>query len=82
MEDGATNGRAWPLADADLTNSVSFSKLNNSLSARAIKQALIHLLFKQILELVQQAVQYKQLKKGANEGHLHCIFERHLIGTS
>lgn len=33
--------KAWPLADADLTNS--------------------------ILELVQQAGQYKQLKKGANE---------------
>ncbi|KAF8809056.1 snRNP subunit [Phlegmacium glaucopus] len=37
----ATNGRAWPRADANLTNS--------------------------ILELVQQASQYKQLKKGANE---------------
>jgi len=33
--------KAWPLADADLTNS--------------------------ILDLVQQASQYKQLKKGANE---------------
>jgi len=36
-----TRGKAWPLADADLTNS--------------------------ILDLVQQASQYKQLKKGANE---------------
>ncbi|KAG5638971.1 RNA binding protein snu13 [Sphagnurus paluster] len=36
-----TKSKAWPLADADLTNS--------------------------ILELVQQAGQYKQLKKGANE---------------
>jgi len=36
-----SRGKAWPLADADLTNS--------------------------ILELVQQASQYKQLKKGANE---------------
>jgi len=36
-----SRGKAWPLADADLTNS--------------------------ILELVQQAGQYKQLKKGANE---------------
>ncbi|KAJ8473569.1 hypothetical protein ONZ45_g10047 [Pleurotus djamor] len=35
------HGKAWPLANADLTN--------------------------QILELVQQAGQYKQLKKGANE---------------
>jgi len=34
-------GKAWPLADAELTNS--------------------------ILELVHQAVDYKQLKKGANE---------------
>lgn len=81
MEDGATNGRAWPLADADLTNTVSFPRLNNTLNAKAIEQALIHLLFKQILDLVQQAGQYKQLKKGANEGHLPCIFERHLIGT-
>ncbi|KAF9053053.1 50S ribosomal protein L30e-like protein [Panaeolus papilionaceus] len=40
MADSA-HGRAWPLADAQLTN--------------------------QILELVQQAGQYKQLKKGANE---------------
>ncbi|KAF6763848.1 50S ribosomal protein L30e-like protein [Ephemerocybe angulata] len=38
----ADHGKAWPLADADLTN--------------------------QILEVVQQAGQYKQLKKGANEG--------------
>ncbi|KAJ7632853.1 50S ribosomal protein L30e-like protein [Roridomyces roridus] len=37
----AERGKAWPLAEADLTNS--------------------------ILELVQQASQYKQLKKGANE---------------
>ncbi|KAJ7510113.1 50S ribosomal protein L30e-like protein [Mycena galericulata] len=36
-----SRGKAWPLAEADLTNS--------------------------ILELVQQAGQYKQLKKGANE---------------
>ncbi|KAF8350449.1 50S ribosomal protein L30e-like protein [Amanita rubescens] len=35
------HGKAWPLADADLTNS--------------------------ILDLVQQAGTYKQLKKGANE---------------
>ncbi|KDQ60925.1 hypothetical protein JAAARDRAFT_55658 [Jaapia argillacea MUCL 33604] len=36
-----TRGKAWPLAEAELTN--------------------------QILDLVQQASQYKQLKKGANE---------------
>jgi len=36
-----TRGKAWPLAEEDLTNS--------------------------ILDLVQQAGQYKQLKKGANE---------------
>ncbi|KAJ7286060.1 putative SNU13-component of the U4/U6.U5 snRNP [Mycena rebaudengoi] len=36
-----SRGKAWPLAEAELTNS--------------------------ILELVQQASQYKQLKKGANE---------------
>ncbi|KAF8652368.1 hypothetical protein AX16_004397 [Volvariella volvacea WC 439] len=36
-----SKGKAWPLADAELTNS--------------------------ILELVQQATSYKQMKKGANE---------------
>ncbi|KAJ7582937.1 snRNP subunit [Mycena floridula] len=39
--DTEERGKAWPLASADLTNS--------------------------ILDLVQQATQYKQLKKGANE---------------
>ncbi|EIN06574.1 snRNP and snoRNP protein Snu13 [Punctularia strigosozonata HHB-11173 SS5] len=36
-----SKGKAWPLADADLTN--------------------------QIMDLVEQASSYKQLKKGANE---------------
>ena len=41
MSDGTVNPKAFPLADAALTN--------------------------QILDLVQQASHYKQLKKGANE---------------
>src|SRR5262245_31909328 len=41
------NPRAFPLADANLANT--------------------------ILELVQQAVHYKQLKKGANEGRSPCL---------
>ena len=51
-------GKAWPLADADLTNSVRpfVSRFG---------RGLMHF---QILELVQQASLYKQLKKGANEG--------------
>ena len=54
------HGKAWPLADADLTNSVS----------KPISPPPLHSEFRflQILELVQQAGQYKMLKKGANEG--------------
>ncbi|KAG7448014.1 NHP2/L7aE family protein [Guyanagaster necrorhizus] len=40
-DDAGGKGKAWPLADPELTNS--------------------------ILDLVQQATDYKQLKKGANE---------------
>ena len=46
MAESASNPKAFPLADAELTV--------------------------EILDLVQQAVNYKQLKKGANEGELHC----------
>ena len=58
MEDD-TKGKAWPLADAVLTDRVrrllaTFSGIPNRLP--------------QILDLVQQASNYKQLKKGANEG--------------
>ncbi|KAI0372943.1 NHP2/L7aE family protein [Pilatotrama ljubarskyi] len=41
MSDADTKAKAWPLADAELTNS--------------------------ILDLVERASQFKQLKKGANE---------------
>ncbi|KAF9053948.1 NHP2/L7aE family protein [Hymenopellis radicata] len=41
MDEQEERGKAWPVADAELTNS--------------------------ILELVQQANRYKQVKKGANE---------------
>ncbi|CAE6467094.1 unnamed protein product [Rhizoctonia solani] len=44
------NPKAFPLADANLTN--------------------------QILDLVQQAGQYKQLKKGANEGKFSSTLNR------
>ncbi|CAG8514385.1 12387_t:CDS:2 [Racocetra fulgida] len=56
MATATINPKAFPLADAELTN--------------------------QILDLVQQAMHYKQLKKGANEGKFACAFgpnfERHL----
>lgn len=69
-----TRGKAWPLADEPLANSVRFSlprerKLSPDhcvycfFSGRAV-------CFQKILDLVQQAGQYKQLKKGANEGLL------------
>lgn len=60
-------GKAWPLADAELTNSVNscdcfvfLIRLNTG----------FFVCLEQILDLVQQAGQYKQLKKGANEGTL------------
>jgi U4/U6 small nuclear ribonucleoprotein SNU13 len=52
-------GKAWPLADEGLTNSVSFLKSSSLMTDFMVSQ---------ILDLVQQAGQYKQLKKGANEG--------------
>ncbi|KAG6856462.1 RNA binding protein snu13 [Tephrocybe sp. NHM501043] len=50
--------KAWPLAEADLTNQVC---------GIVVLHLNIHIQIGQILELVQQAGQYKQLKKGANE---------------
>ena len=55
-----TKGKAWPLADAVLTDQV-----------RKLLRPLVNLTtLPQILDLVQQASNYKQLKKGANEGKL------------
>ncbi|KAL0946737.1 hypothetical protein HGRIS_012916 [Hohenbuehelia grisea] len=53
--------KAWPLADAELTNSV---RLFSQIDSRIFLTVSPY----QILELVQQANQHKQLKKGANEG--------------
>lgn len=55
----AQKEKAWPIADANLTNQV-----------RCLSSAQAHSYFNkhQILDLVQQASQYNQLKKGANEG--------------
>jgi U4/U6 small nuclear ribonucleoprotein SNU13 len=58
-------GKAWPLADEILTNSVSFSFILDSCVTIAYVTDTV---VSQILDLVQQAGQYKQLKKGANEG--------------
>ncbi|KAH7889558.1 50S ribosomal protein L30e-like protein [Phlebopus sp. FC_14] len=52
-------GKAWPLADEILTNSVKLTSRSESLIFMTCSL--------QILDLVQQAGQYKQLKKGANE---------------
>ena len=49
MAESASNPKAFPLADAELTVT--------------------------ILDLVQQAVNYKQLKKGANEGEMHTTMQ-------
>ena len=51
--------KAWPIAPAALTNSVRLRKI-------IAYTFLIH--FFQIMDLVQQAADYKQVKKGANEG--------------
>lgn len=63
--DGTDNidARAWPRAGPELTNSVGFSCCEQRNHDEPYQ-----LLFKQILELVQQASQYQQVKKGANEG--------------
>ena len=55
-----TRGKAWPLADAVLTDQVG-----NLLGFLVDLNRL-----SQILDLVQQASNYKQLKKGANEGEI------------
>ncbi|KAL6624021.1 ribonucleoprotein-associated protein [Neocallimastix sp. 'constans'] len=52
----AVNPKAFPLADAALTNS--------------------------ILDLVQQASHYKQLKKGANEEYVYMCFKKDTINKS
>jgi hypothetical protein len=61
MADSEVRGKAWPLAEADLTNSVRYFIYIGA-------DSLLRCLYSQILELVQQASLYKQLKKGANEG--------------
>lgn len=60
MAETESHGKAWPLADADLNNSVRI--IASVDSTRFEKIAC------QILDLVQQARNYNQLKKGANEG--------------
>ena len=57
--------KVWPAADPDLTNSVG-AMFNNDWETKFDSQTGI-----QILDLVQQATSYKQVKKGANEG---CSF--------
>ncbi len=61
MADSETKAKAWPLADANLNNKVRFSILLPVRDFRYQHPA-------QILDLVERAQQYKQLKKGANEG--------------
>lgn len=59
------DARALPLADEALTNQVRPDR------ARFYAPILFLTLSVQILDLVQQASSYKQLKKGANEGTMH-----------
>lgn len=62
MADSSPHGKAWPPASAQLNNQVFFFSGCHTrlLTPRSFAN--------QILELVNQATQYKQLKKGANEG--------------
>jgi hypothetical protein len=57
-------GKAWPLAGADLTNQVRLRILASSGARGSLSSAPRP----QIMDLVQQASNYKMLKKGANEG--------------
>ena len=59
-------GKAWPVANATLTNQASKTRFCNTTPKLIRKYACLDGI--QILDLVQQASQYKQLKKGANEG--------------
>ena len=59
------NPKAFPLADAALTNQVRpWLSLMRRLTPFRADDSSMHL---QILDLVQQASHFKQLKKGANE---------------
>ena len=62
MSDPTTRGKAWPLAPADLNNQVRTPTLLLEVTTFPKPH------YVQILDLVQQASTYKQLKKGANEG--------------
>ena len=67
MSDDDWDPRASPLADEALTNQVRLAALSLYRYPAVI---LVCLVFPKILDLVQQAVSYKQLKKGANEGNI------------
>lgn len=69
MSESQNQSKAWPLANATLTNQVSRRRPN-------LQWCLP--LFLQILDLVQQASQYKQLKKGANEGKTSHFHYKHM----
>jgi len=56
-----SNSKAWPLADANLTNQVRRWVL------WSLPKTCTDIRLGKILDLVQQAGNYKQLKKGANE---------------
>jgi hypothetical protein len=62
----AERGKAWPLAGADLTNQVRLRVLTLPGARGSLSPAPRP----QIMDLVQQASNYKMLKKGANEGVL------------
>ena len=56
-----------PTQELGLRQTLIWPTLWVSIEERKLDE-LYPILFKQILELVQQASQYQQLKKGANEG--------------
>ena len=71
----AVNPKAYHLADAEVRKLMIESKNNVHASTHNVKltQTIPLQLTNKILDIVQQAANYKQLKKGANEGKRACM---------
>ena len=65
MSDPTTRAKAWPLAPAELNDQVCFSSFDPQ---KRTMLTCTPTTVPKILDLVEKASQYKQLKKGANEG--------------
>lgn len=60
----AVNPKAYPLADAQVSMHIDSCTVSGHLTILSMQSQLTNT----ILDVVQQATNYKQLKKGANEG--------------